>query len=447
MTPGARIQAVIELLDRIADSETPADHLVNKYFRIRRYAGSKDRRAISDMVYDILRNRSELAWRAGARKSRTLALAHLSLAHKENNTIGEFFDGGQFSPSPLQTHEWSGLDRMRSPVGNPPLWISGNYPKWLHKTLQRRFGKNLTLEMAALRKRAPVDLRINQIKSNLAEVTATLAADGIPFTPGRYIPTALRLKDRRLITTHKLYRSGSIEIQDEGSQLVAQLCAVKPGHQLIDFCAGAGGKSLALASAMENKGQIFAFDTSRRRLRPLRDRLRRADARNIQVHVLSDAVARALLDERAGKMDRVLVDVPCSGSGAWRRNPESKWRLTAKQLSEYTRRQSVILDRAAALVAPCGMLIYATCSILIEENEDRINAFLSEHNDFELLPITDVWKNVIESPCPTDEPYLQLTPAKNSTDGFFVAILMRKKFSKHSKKSEVKFRTATNLTT
>ena len=318
---------------------------------------------------------------------------------------------------------------MRSPAGELPPWISGNYPEWLHMTLQRRFGKDLTLEMAALQKRAPVDLRINHLKSNLAEVTATLAADEIPVSRGRYIPTALRLEDRRVMTTHTLYRDGAIEIQDESSQLVALLCTAKPGHQVIDYCAGAGGISLALASAMENKGQILAFDISPRRLRPLRDRLHRAGVRNIRVHALGDPAARSLLNERAGKADRVLLDVPCSGSGAWRRNPESKWRLTAEQRGEFTRIQSEILDQAAALVAPGGLLIYATCSILTEENEDRIRAFLVRHNDFELLPVSEVWANVIGSPCPTAEPCMQLTPARNSTDGFFVAVLVRKKNS------------------
>ena len=429
MTPGARIQAVIELLDQIADSTTPADRLVGNYFRARRYAGSKDRRTISDMVYEILRKKGELTWQAGGGDSRMLALAHLTQAHKNNDAILKLFDGGQFAPSPLQTHERLDLDRMRSPAGEPPPWISGNYPEWLHMTLHRRFGKDLTLEMAALQKRAPVDLRINHLKSNLAEVTATLAADEIPVSSGRYIPTALRLEDRRVMTTHTLYRDGAIEIQDEGSQLVALLCAARPGHQVIDYCAGAGGKSLALASAMENKGQILAFDISPRRLRPLRDRLRRAGVRNIQVHALGDPAVRSLLNERAGKADRVLLDVPCSGSGAWRRNPESKWRLTAEQLGEFTRIQSEILDQAAALVAPGGLLIYATCSILTEENEDRIRAFLVEHNDFELLPVNEVWGNVIGSPCPTSEPYMQLTPARNSTDGFFIAVLVRKENS------------------
>lgn len=429
MTPGARIQAVIELLDQIADSTTPADRLVGNYFRARRYAGSKDRRTISDMVYEILRKKGELTWQASGGDSRMLALAHLTQAHKNNDTILKLFDGGQFAPSPLQTHEELDLDRMRSPAGELPPWISGNYPEWLHMTLQQRFGKDLTLEMAALQKRAPVDLRINHLKSNLAEVTATLAADDIPVSPGRYIPTALRLEDRRVMTTHTLYRDGAIEIQDEGSQLVALLCAARPGHQVIDYCAGAGGKSLALASAMENKGQILAFDISPRRLRPLRDRLRRAGVRNIQVHALGDPAVRSLLNERAGKADRVLLDVPCSGSGAWRRNPESKWRLTAEQLGEFTRIQSEILDQAAALVAPGGLLIYATCSILTEENEDRIRAFLVRHNDFALSPVNEVWANVIGSPCPTAEPYMQLTPARNSTDGFFVAVLVRKENS------------------
>jgi 16S rRNA (cytosine967-C5)-methyltransferase len=227
-----------------------------------------------------------------------------------------------------------------------------------------------------------------------------------------------------------LYLDGSIEIQDEGSQLVALLCAVGPGQQVVDYCAGAGGKCLALAAQMENKGQIFAFDSDARRLEPLRARLQRARVRNVQAHALGEAAAAATLSGLAGKVDRLLLDVPCSGSGVWRRNPESKWRLGAEKLSRYGAAQSRILRSTAPLVRPGGRLIYATCSLLMEENEDQVEGFLADQPEFEVLPISRVWDEAMTSPdravCPCDDPYLRLTPAQHGTDGFFVAVLQRR---------------------
>ena len=441
MKPGARIQAAIELLDQIGASTVPADRLVGNYFRSRRYAGSKDRRAVTEMVYDILRRRGEYAWIAGGSSGsdgsdgRPLALAQLiSQPAMDAGAIAALFDGTKYSPPELNAEEQALLDSIKNSVESngenngeaPPAWVTGNYPEWLAPGLQRRFGADMDREMAAMQGRAGVDLRVNVLKTTAEKAAAKLAEGGMATTPGTLAPDALRLDDRRSLANHPLYQSGVIEIQDEGSQLVALLCAAQPGQQVVDYCAGAGGKSLALAAGMNNKGQIFAFDNNPRRLRPLRERLQRAGARNIQVHALADAAAIAALGNLKGKVDRLLLDVPCTGSGAWRRNPESKWRLTPEQLAQYAATQDDILNRAAPLVAPGGRLIYATCSILVDENEDRVDAFLAAHADFDVMPIAQVWDDVLESACPCDDPYLRLTPAQHGTDGFFVAVLQRK---------------------
>jgi 16S rRNA (cytosine967-C5)-methyltransferase len=432
MTPGARIQAAIELLDQIADATAPADRLTANFFRSRRYAGSKDRRAVTETVYDVLRRQGEYAWRAGGADSRHLVLAHLMNTGAANAVeVAALFNGEKFCPANLDDDERAALTQLsQAPAQAVPAWVTGNYPEWLGASLTRRFGPELEAEMAALLGRAEVDLRVNLLKSKPAKAAAKLARDDIATTPGGLAPTALRLSDRRAMSKHALYLDGSIEIQDEGSQLVALLCAAGPGQQVVDYCAGAGGKSLALAAQMQNKGQIFAFDSEARRLEPLRARLQRARVRNIQVHALGEVAAVAALSGLAGKADRVLLDVPCSGSGTWRRNPESKWRLGPEQLARYVAVQGRILRSTAPLVRPGGRLIYATCSFLMEENEDQIESFLAEQPDFEVVPINRVWDEVMadtdRAACPCDGPYLRLTPARHGTDGFFAAVLQRR---------------------
>lgn len=428
MIPGARVQATIELLDEIAGTRTPADHLVGNYFRSRRYAGSKDRRSVSEMVYGILRRRGEYAWRSGGDDSRHLILAHLMAEDDaEAEAIANLFNGEKFCPSPLDDDEQAALTKLAQPEPDDiPPWVTGNYPEWLQASLERRFGPDLGVEMAAMLGRAEVGLRVNDLQSTMAKVMRVLERDEIPVTPGVLAPTALRLDSRRSLSNHPLYQHGAVEIQDEGSQLVSLLCAAQAGQMVIDYCAGAGGKSLALAAKMANKGQVFAFDKNPRRLRPLRERLQRAGARNIQVHALADPAAKTVLKEQLGKTDRVLLDVPCSGSGAWRRNPESKWRLSQEEVAGYCITQGEILRQAAPLIKPGGRIIYATCSVLVEENEDQIESFLGDHPEFDVVPIAEVWDSVMETPCPATDNYLRLTPAQHSTDGFFVAVLQRR---------------------
>ena len=255
MTPGARLQAAIDLLDEIGGSAVPADRLVGNYFRSRRYAGSKDRRAVSEMVYDVIRRQGEYAWAAGGTGSRQLALAHLmSRPDAGAAAVANLFDGAKYCPGELNAEEQALLAAMTGSGDGTPAWAAGNYPEWLAPSLTRRFGADLEGEMSAMGGRADVDLRVNVLKTDAARVAASLAKDDIATTPGALAPTALRLADRRSLANHPLYQSGAIEIQDEGSQLVALLCVARAGQQVVDYCAGAGGKSLALAAGMGNKG-------------------------------------------------------------------------------------------------------------------------------------------------------------------------------------------------
>jgi 16S rRNA (cytosine967-C5)-methyltransferase len=283
--------------------------------------------------------------------------------------------------------------------------------------------------MGALRVEAPLDLRVNTLKTTPEEARAALALDGVETKPTALSPLGLRAQGRPPLANLASFKSGLIEVQDEGSQLAALLVDARPGMRVADFCAGAGGKTLAMAAAMENKGRIVACDVLQGRVERAATRLQRAGAHNVE--------RRGLTSERdpwvkrhAGGFERVLVDAPCSGMGTWRRNPDAKWKLTPDYLKELLDLQQRILDSAARLVKGGGRLIYATCSLLPEENEAQIERFLAQHADFAVLPMADVWRDSIgrhkdAAPCPAGDAYLRLTPAQHGTDGFFVAVLPR----------------------
>ena len=437
MRPGARIQSAIELLAEIEDGQRPADRLIEGYFRRRRFAGSGDRAAIVGLVYATLRRRAGLDWwiaraggaesdgEAGARRRLLAALLHLE-GHSAADVEG-LFDGGRYAPRPLGPEERALLARLAE-VGREaapiPDWVSGNYPQWLDQALRSRFGERLGEEMRALGERAPVDLRVNSLKAERPAVLERLRADGIAAEPCRLSPLGIRLAERVRITAHPIFSQGLAEIQDEGAQLVALLVDARPGAQVVDLCAGAGGKTLALAAAMENRGQVYACDTGVRRLERMAPRLQRAAVRNVQTRRLKGA-GDPWLAALEGRADRVLLDTPCSGSGAWRRNPDAKWRLTPQVLAAHVEAQRGLLDQARRLVRPGGRLVYATCSLLECENEDQVEDFLARHPDFRLLPIGGVWSETVGGSCPSARPSLMLTPGRDGVDGFFAAVLQR----------------------
>ncbi len=441
MRPGARIQSAIELLGQIEDREAPADRVVDGYFRRRRFAGSGDRAAILALVYAVLRRRAELDWRleraggeavpAGPR-ARPRVLAALALIEgREGPEIEALFDGARFAPPPLEEAERALLAALLAALASRageapamPAWVRGNYPKWLADELAARFGDDLDDEARALNERAPVDLRVNRLKAGREAALERLRRDGVEAEPCRLSPLGIRLGRRARVTDRPAYRQGLVEVQDEGSQLVALIVGARPGEQVVDLCAGAGGKTLALAAEMANRGQLYACDVSAQRLARMAPRLQRAGVRNVQARHLG-AEDERWLEALDGKADRVLLDAPCSGSGAWRRNPDAKWRLTPGELAAHAETQARLLARAARLVRPGGRLVYATCSLLRPENEARVEAFLAAHGGFRVLPVAEAWAESVGGVCPTDEPMLMLSPGRHGVDGFFVAVLAR----------------------
>jgi 16S rRNA (cytosine967-C5)-methyltransferase len=300
-------------------------------------------------------------------------------------------------------------------------------PDWLYPHMLARFGDSLAAEMAALSEPAPLDLRVNSLKGTREDALAALKHEGWEARPTPLSPWGLRIDGRRPVTSGPAFQSGLVEIQDEGSQLIAALTGAKPGMRVVDWCAGAGGKTLALAAMMGNRGQIVACDVSASRLDGAVRRLRRAGANNVERHLVEPGDKWA--KRRAGAFDRVLVDAPCTGTGTWRRNPDARHRLSEQDLLELTRKQSSILDTARALVRSGGRLVYATCSLLPEENEGQVSGFLLRHPDFFLVPLAQAWPfesgGPFEETAPDGE-MLSLTPARNGTDGFFAAVLERR---------------------
>ena len=428
MTPAARLAAAIELLEAIDRGHGAADRVADGFFRARRYVGAKDRAAIAERAYGILRRRIELAWRLQETdpSPRHLALAALVRQDKlDDAALDELFGGGRFGPAPLAAEERALATKLRAHRETEPDFVRGGFPAWLEPELRRRFGAELVPEMAAQQGRAPVDLRVNTLKTTREEVLRAFAADGIEAAPSRWAPHGIRLAGRARIAGHRALAEGWVEVQDEGSQLVAAIADARPGQWVLDLCAGAGGKTLALAAAMQGRGQVHALDVDRHRLAGLSPRLRRAGADNVQPRGI-DGLEDPWLKKHRGRFDRVLLDVPCSGTGTWRRDPELRQRVHPERLERYRASQARLLARGADLVKPGGRLIYATCSLLPAEDEDQVEQFLAAHAGFARLAVTGIWSAVIPESCPIAGPDLLLTPRQHATDGFYAAVLERR---------------------
>jgi 16S rRNA (cytosine967-C5)-methyltransferase len=434
MTPGARIEAAIELLQQIDEGRVPADDIVGEYFRRHRFAGAKDRAAISEHIYAVLRQRAMLDWwiaregqglAADARRRMLAALALIEAWTPE--AVASACDGDRFRPSPLDQKEQKlvgALAGRKLEHRDMPPWVRGNYPEWLEPHLEAVFGRSLPRETAALNAPAALDLRVNRLKADDRDkLRARLMRDGIEAARTPLSPLGLRVFERIPLATLEVFREGLVEVQEEGSQLAALLADARAGMRVVDFCAGAGGKTLALAAEMQNRGHLVACDVSATRLERATQRLRRAGASIVQ-RVPLESARDKWVKRHARSFDRVLVDAPCTGTGTWRRNPDAKWRLKPADLAELTALQAEILDSAARLAKPGGRVVYVTCSLLGEENEAQIERFLAAHGDFKLLPIAEIWRARIGGEPPAGE-MLRLTPARNGTDGFFVAVLER----------------------
>ena len=412
MTPAARIQAAIDILETLASTDQPLDRLLRDWFRTRRYAGSKDRAAIAARVYATQRHRASLAWRMNSDTPRALAISSL-LADCENPQA--YFTGGGYGPSELSDAERSAI--AAPPMSKPPAHVRGEFPAFLEPELTRAFGPHVLDEMLALQARAPVDLRVNTLKRQRGEVLAALQArdfkaEATPFSPvGIRIPSG---EGSAELGRSAMFESGAFEFQDEAGQIASLLCQARSGERILDLAAGAGGKSLALAATMQNQGEIVACDIRQPALQQLAARATRAGATIIKTFLIEN-------EPPEGPFDAVLVDAPCSGSGTWRRQPELRWRLTPELLKARITLQDRLLDQAAARVRPGGRLIYATCSILPCENEDRVAAFLARYHEFALRPCTQAWR---DSHPPGLGEFLKASPRATGTDGFFAAIFV-----------------------
>lgn len=432
MTPAARIQAGIELWGEVeAHSDVPADRVADAFFKSRRYIGAGDRRAIAERLWAMLRAAPRLAWHLAAigapATARTMMLAALTLAEGMGaDAAAGLFSGARHGPEPLSDEERLALRRLgERRLDDPamPEAVRLGVPAWLLPSLAARFGPLLAEELAALDRPAPTDLRVNTLKITRDAARDALATEGIATEPTPFSPWGLRAPSRAPITATRAFRDGLIEIQDEGSQLVAAILDARPGMRVCDFCAGAGGKTLALAAMMANRGSIIAADVSAHRLEAAVRRLRRAGVSNVERRLI--APGEKWIKRARGSFDRVLVDAPCTGTGTWRRKPDARLRLTREDLDELLLRQREILDRASTLVKPGGVLVYATCSVLEEENEAQVRSFLERNPSFRLMPLAELRRGADLAFLPGDGPFLALTPARHGTDGFFAAALTR----------------------
>ena len=427
---GGRIQAAIEVLDDIETQHTPVSNALRDWGKAHRFAGSKDRAAIGAMVHDALRYKSSMAWRMDDESSRAIILGTLVFVWGESvKTINAALDGDKHSPAALSKAEVAALNGNRS-IDMAPDWIRADVPEWLWLAFENNYGEEAVAEGQALRARAPLDLRVNTLKADMAKAKAGFG--DVVVQTSELSPIGLRIDAGKAldrlpnIQSEPVYLTGEVEIQDEGSQIVSLLVDAKPGEKVLDDCAGGGGKTLALAAEMQNQGTVYAYDIDKRRLAPLYQRAMRAGATNVEI------VQPPLgsLDKLKGQMDRVLIDAPCTGAGTWRRKPDAKWRLSPETLEIRMNEQRAVLSQAKDFVRPGGLLFYVTCSMLAEENEGQIYPFLEENQDFELLSAGETWEEKIGTdkakPWSEDGCTLTLTPESTNTDGFFFAVMERK---------------------
>lgn len=422
--PG-RIAAAIEVLEAVESRHRPVSEALRDWGSASRFAGVGDRAAIGNLVYDALRRRASHAWAMGSDAPRALVLSVAVRDWGETpEGLNDLFAPDRHAPETLSADEARRLSDP-DPLAGAPEWVRADLPDWAAPRIA-----DALAEGRAMAERPPLDLRVNTLKSTrerVAESLARFAPHETAISPvGLRMPAGARDARTPNVTSDEGYLKGRFEVQDEGSQCAALLTGARAGEQVLDLCAGAGGKTLALAAVMENHGQIFAYDSDRARLAPIYERLKRNGVRNAQVRAPNPGA----LEDLAGRMDRVLIDAPCTGSGTWRRRPDAKWKLTPGQLGARTAEQDAILALGARFVRPGGVLTYITCSILPEENDGRVAAFVGAHPQFALAPAAGVWTERFGSDAPrprlTPGGGVALSPHSTGTDGFYVAILARR---------------------
>ncbi|MES2751455.1 MAG: RsmB/NOP family class I SAM-dependent RNA methyltransferase [Pseudomonadota bacterium] len=431
MIPAARLSAAIEVLSAIDAQRIPAQNALKDWGTAHRFAGSGDRAAIAGLVFDVLRRRASSAWLMDADTPRARLLGMLRLERGlDTDAVAALCDGARFAPEPLTDAERAALT-SRALDGAPPH-VAGDFPEWLDPHLAAVFGDARVAEATAMASRAPLDLRVNTLKAKREKVLASMAHLGVRLSP--WSPMGLRIDlgaDARNpgIHSEEDFIKGAVEVQDEGSQLAALLTGAKPGEQVIDLCAGAGGKTLALAAMMQGKGRLIATDHDKRQLAPIHERLSRAGVHNADVRTPKGP--DDTLNDIKATADLVVIDAPCTGTGTWRRNPDAKWRMRPGALEVRIKDQIAVLDRAAALAKPGGRIAYITCSVLPQENNEQVSRFMIRHPEFAVVPPSQVasvlWDRAddfIAATLQSDEGLL-MTPRRTGTDGFFVSVLKR----------------------
>lgn len=425
--PG-RLSAAIEVLAEIEARHRPVSEALKAWGLNNRFAGAGDRAAIGNLVYDALRRRASHAWSMGEEAPRALVLgvAVRDWGHDPQELAALFADDAHAPPA-LSADETARLTAP-DPLADAPAHVRADLPEWTLPGLGALFGDDLVAEGQAMAARPPLDLRANTLKSSRERVVKALARfhpeEAHAAPEGVRIAAGTRNSRTPNVQTDEAFLKGWFEVQDFGSQIVALLVGATPGEQVLDLCAGAGGKTLALAASMQNKGQIFAHDSDRARLAPIYDRLKRAGVRNVQVRPPGEGV----LADLEGKLDRVVIDAPCTGAGTWRRRPDAKWKLTAEQLAARVDEQRAILTEGARYVKPGGVLAYITCSIFPEENAKQVEAFVAAHPEFAIVPGSGLWHHHVAGAARArflPEGGLQLTPHTTGTDGFYFAMLRR----------------------
>jgi len=442
MTPGARIQAAIEIIEDLEAHPRPADRVLREWGTAHRFAGSKDRAAIRSHVFAAFRRRGEAIEAMGASDARSIMLGSTRIALGWSPVeIAASLRGGAYEAPGVTPTERALLEAA---VVRKIIPGALNWPSWLADKMTAQHAEHAEDLMAALLGVAPLDLRVNAALGSREAALEALRSVGFPAEPTPYSPWGIRVaRDADLVGTNiralPMFRDGRIEIQDEGSQLAALLSQARPGEQILELCAGGAGKTLALAAMTGRAGQIFACDVDAARLKTGHERVRRANLHNVQPRHIAEWDPNSGepdpdLEELAGKMDLVFLDVPCTGSGAWRRAPDAKWWLKTDELVALTRTQSAILQRGARLVKPGGRLVYVTCSVFAEENAEQIIAFLDRAN-WQLADAAAIWRaaiggappdgTIVEIPGAGAGNMFQLSPLATHTDGFFIAILKR----------------------
>tara|TARA_R110002126_G_scaffold291767_1_gene457318 strand:+ start:135064 stop:136353 length:1290 start_codon:yes stop_codon:yes gene_type:complete len=427
MRLGGRMAAAIEVLGDIEKRKRPVGDALKDWGLSHRFAGSGDRAAIGNIVYDALRQKMSHGYMMD--NDRPSALVHAVLFRQwkigVEQLAAQLLDD-QFAPEPLSEETLKAFAGRK--LTDAPLHVQADIPEWTQFAFEENFSDDWVTEAQAFAQRPPLDLRVNTLKSTVEKTQKALLRTGA-------VPTAIARCGLRVaagegpsrlpnVTAEASFQKGWFEVQDEGSQIVSDLIFAQNGEQVLDYCAGGGGKTLALSASMANKGQIHAYDIDRTRLAPIFDRLKRAGTRNVQVHEAGSDLSALI-----GNMDRVIIDAPCTGTGTWRRRPETKWKLTQKTLEERLTQQQEVLASAAAYVRPQGFLVYITCSVLPQENETQVYEFCEDNTDFELVSVGEVWQDLFgESklqPWSADMKSITLTPASTETDGFFLAVMQK----------------------